>query len=453
MKSSYLKNAAACIAFCSIFTTVTASVFAEPPSGTADWTQWGGPSRDFHVDGKGLSEKWGESGPKQLWSRDLGDGYSAIISDGKRLYTMYRIDDKDKNIHQEAVIAIDPKDGKTVWEYKYDAPFEKDMQMEYGAGPNSTPLLVGDKLYTIGVLVNFHCFDKNTGKVLWSHDLRKEYGASHMGRGYGASPLAYKDTIILPIGEEKSDDAKKDDKKDDAKKDDEKKDVTRKGVMAFRQNDGAVVWHNQDFGPTFASPMIVKFGGEDQLLIFADKVIAGLDPNNGEMKWSHEHPTQYGANISTPVWGDDGCLFISSAYGMGSRGLKLEKKDGKYTVEELWFNPKMKIHFGNAVRVGDYVYGSSGDFGPAFFAAVNVKTGKFGWKKRGIAKATCLSLGDKLLILDEDGNLFLGKAEDKRLEIICKAQICQRNAWTVPTLISKTLYVRDRKKIMAIDLG
>ena len=83
-----------------------------------------------------------------------------------------------------------------------------------------------------------------------------------------------------------------------------------------------------------------------------------------------------GTEHQYPVWGSDNLLFISSAYTGGSRVLKLKQQGGKTTAEELWFHRRMRVHHGTIVRIGDYVYGSSGDFGPSFFAAVNVKTGE-----------------------------------------------------------------------------
>ena len=64
------------------------------------WGQWGGPTRDFAVKAKGLAASWPEKGPRQLWKRELGEGYSAIISDGPTLYTMYSRGD------QEVVVAL-----------------------------------------------------------------------------------------------------------------------------------------------------------------------------------------------------------------------------------------------------------------------------------------------------------------------------------------------------------
>ena len=64
------------------------SVSSQVPTGA--WPQWGGPTRDFKAPSGKLASAWPAAGPKALWSRDLGDGYSAIVTDGDALYTMYR---------------------------------------------------------------------------------------------------------------------------------------------------------------------------------------------------------------------------------------------------------------------------------------------------------------------------------------------------------------------------
>ena len=59
-------------------------------SALAQWTQWGGPQRDFTAPSGVLSLDWPESGPAELWSRELGDGFSSILYDQGTLYPMYR---------------------------------------------------------------------------------------------------------------------------------------------------------------------------------------------------------------------------------------------------------------------------------------------------------------------------------------------------------------------------
>jgi outer membrane protein assembly factor BamB len=387
-----------------------------------DWLQWGGPTRNFMSTSKGLAASWPASGPKQLWSRPLGQGHSSILVSGNMLYTMY------SQGEQELVIALAADTGKTIWEHKYEAP-TAGMNYKQGLGPHSTPLLVGDRLFTVGAIGKFHALDKKTGKVLWSHDLWKEYGGKRMDRGYSCSPLLYKNTIIVTLGGQ------------------------GQTLIAFNPNDGSVVWKNQSLDMSPSSPIIINVDGQDQMVAFLGKQIAGVDPNNGELLWSHPHVTDWGLNISTPVWGNDNLLFLSSAYNGGSRVLKLAQAGGKTTVTELWFNNRLRIHHGTAIRLGDYVYGSSGDFGPSFFCAINIKTGEIAFQDRSFPKINSLYADGKLIILDEDGNLALATVSPTGLKVISKVSLMKNLAWTVPTLVGTKLYVRDRQTIAALDLS
>lgn len=406
-----------------VWTAGLAAVVVSGCTGKVEWPQWGGPSRNFMVDAPRLADNWPEEGPPKLWTRQLGDGFASIIADRDMAYTMYRIDEA------EYVIALDSKTGKTVWEHRNPSPFTK-LMAQFGPGPSSTPLMVANRLFTVGTNMVMHCFDKRSGRVLWRHDLVEEYGAEVPGRGYSCSPIAYGDTVILPVGGQEG-----------------------QCVMAFSQADGTPVWKNQDFETTHSSPILINLHGEDQLVIFMASEIVGLNPRTGELLWSHPHSTQYGANLATPLWNGDELIFMSAAYDSGSRVIRLTSKDGKTVPEELWYSRKMRIHHGNVVRIGDHVYGSSGDSGPAFFMGMNMVTGKIAWRKRGFAKATCLLANDKLIILDEDGKLTLATASPEELIIHSEYQLTQHVSWTAPTLAGSTLYIRDRKNIFALDLN
>src|SRR5262245_15433957 len=87
----------------------------------ANWTQWGGATRDFVSDSKGLAATWPPGGPRKLWSRALGEGHSAILVEGDRLYTMYRpagLMTYVRRSGEEVIAALDAASGKTIWEYK-----------------------------------------------------------------------------------------------------------------------------------------------------------------------------------------------------------------------------------------------------------------------------------------------------------------------------------------------
>ena len=167
-----------------------AALLAPVASLSAQWPQWGGPNRDFDIETRGLADSWPEEGPPRLWYRPLGEGYSSIVVDDGRLYTMYRVDEN------EFSIALNAESGETIWEYRNPSPFTEHMTLN-GPGPHATPLVAGNRLYTIGTNAVLHCFDKKNGTVLWKHDLITEFGAPAHEYGYPCSPIAYKNTVIV----------------------------------------------------------------------------------------------------------------------------------------------------------------------------------------------------------------------------------------------------------------
>jgi hypothetical protein len=59
----------------------------------------------------------------------------------------------------------------------------------------------------------------------------------------------------------------------------------------------------------------------------------------------------------------------------------------------------------------------------------------------------------RFIILDEDGNLALSTASAEGLTVHAKFALLSNNSWTAPTLVGTRLYVRDRKNLLAVDLG
>ena len=415
---------------CVLYAGPTPAVLGQSVS--AAWPQWGGPNRNFVVDSRGLANAWPASGPKKLWSRSLGEGHSAIAVEAGRLYTMYRplgMMSMVRRSDEEVITALDANTGKTIWEHKYPSP-TSGVDFSEGAGPHSTPLVTTDRVYATGSRKELFALNKSDGAVVWSHDLIKEYGAEPPGRGYSCSPLTYGGHIIVSVG------------------------GAHQSLAAFDARTGALVWKKGDFEHSPNSPIVIDIDGQKQIVFFAGDVVAGVDPANGTTLWTYPHKTDWGLNISTPIWSpSDHLLFVSSAYSTGSRLLELHQSGGKTTVTQKWFNNRMRIHIGTAIRIGGAIIGSSGDFGPAFLSAVDVASGKVLWQDRTFARAQLLYADGKLVILDEDGTLGLATAGPEGLKVLAKASILQNLAWTPPSLVGTRLYARDRKSIAAFDLG
>ena len=329
---------------------------------------------------------------------------------------------------REVVICLNAASGKTMWEYPYASQPAKGHLPEYGNGPNATPLLTGDRLYTIGVAGVMHCLDSRTGKVLWKHDLWEEFEGNLIVFGYSSSPIAYKNSVIALVGGKNA------------------------SIVAFDKKDGHVLWKNLDFKNSFSTPLIMKIHGEDQLVTFMTTEVIGVDPDTGQLKWQYPSINEWKQNICMPVLADDDLLFISSLKA-GTHGLKILKNNGDFTVEEIWSTSKVEFMYISFVRFGDYIYGSSGFRSAPIMSALNVRTGKIAWRKRGFAQANMVGVGNRVIMLDEEGNLILATPTPEGLTVHSQVKLLRNPAWTAPTIVGKTIYIRDLVDIMALDLG
>lgn len=400
-------------------TLLPGHAWAEPSS----WPQWGGPRRDFNYKHIKLSEKWPDSGPPVVWQRPLGDGYSGIVAVDSRLYTMYREE------NDEIVVCLSAESGEEVWTYRYPAPIDKDDHPSgYGFGPRSTPAIDGDRLYTVGFTGILQCMDRHTGKAQWRINLLERFNGNRCRWGYACSPLIHEGKLFLLVGGPGA------------------------SVVALNPADGSVKWKRHSYENSYASPKIIEVGGRQQLVCFMAREVIALEPSSGDLLWSHPHENQWRNNICDPVAGDDRLLFISSEGHGGSRVIRIPEPGRDSSVEQLWESRKIRISHRNAHRMGDFIYCSSGDFGPALMTAVNVKTGEIAWRQRGFAEAALLRVGEHLLILDENGTLALATASPESLAVHTRAQVLEKPAWTIPTLTGNKLILRDRRMVKALAL-
>jgi outer membrane protein assembly factor BamB len=394
----------------------------KPPAGIA-WTQWGGPHRNFQTEAAGLKDQWPAGGPKVVWKRPLGEGYSSPAVENNVLYTMYG------RHREEVVLACDAATGKTLWEHATPMTFQSDAS-EMGNGPYSTPLIAGDRLFTTGVAGRLQSIDKKSGKLLWTQQLWQDHKGTRLMYGYASSPIAFRDMVIVPVG------------------------GRGKAVMAFRQEDASVAWAKNDFDNAYSSPLLINVDGLEQLAVLMDGAVFGVNPQNGDLQWETQFRASYGIAVATPVWGPGNLLFFSAEYDAGAKVMHLERNGLKTKATEVWASNRLRLHHGNAMRIGDTVYFSSGGKGSvAILTAVDVRSGKILWQDRGIPKATFVWADHKLITLDGDGNLMLAHPSPEGFKVVAKAELLTSLAWTPPALVGTKLYIRDRHNMMAVELG
>jgi outer membrane protein assembly factor BamB len=347
-----------------------------------------------------------------------------VIAEGTAIYTMYG------KRGQETVIAANADTGTTLWEHTTPMTFQSDAAQEMGNGPYTTPLLVGQRLFTTGVAGRLQCLDRAGGKVIWTQQLWDDHGGSRMMYGYASSPIAYRNSVIVPVG------------------------GRGKSLMAFNQADGKVVWARQDFGNVYSSPILIQVGGLDQLVALMDGALVALNPVNGDLQWQIPFKADYSIAVATPLWLPGNLLFVSSEYNGGAKVIELQRQGQQIAAKELWSSNRLRLHHGNAMCIDDTIYFTSGGKGsPAILTAADVRSGEVRWQERSIGKATFVRADGKLVVLEQSGTLMIAHPSPQGFKISARAQMLTSLAWTPPTLVGTRVYLRDRRDMLAVDLG
>ncbi len=136
-----------------LFVALSVSAIAD------DWPQWFGPQHDGVWRETGIIDKFPSGGPKVLWRTPVNRGYAGPSVAGDRVFVMdrkalntpeakaegARTGNKQGN---ERLLCLDASTGKVIWEQAYDSPYT----MSYSAGPRATPLVDGERVYTLSLI-------------------------------------------------------------------------------------------------------------------------------------------------------------------------------------------------------------------------------------------------------------------------------------------------------------
>lgn len=393
-------------------------ILCAAPAHADDWRQWGGPSRDFRVATARVADSWPESGPRRLWERELGEGYSAIVSKDGLLFTMYRTGD------QEHIVCLSAESGETRWTRSYDAPPLPKSELGFGKGPNATPLIEGDRLIAVGFTGKMHCLNARDGKVLWQTDLFADHGATFLQFGYSSSPLLVGDCVLIPLG------------------------AKDRALAAFSLADGKIRWSAGDFENSYSTPILVNIGGKPQITLVTTTAIVGLSADRGETLWTHPYKNQWDTHCTTPVDCGDGRIFYPSFEG----GVMLRVHPDGRKVEELWTTKKIGVGQTNVICSDGVLFGASGGGKSGFYAALKASDGTQLWRER-LPIANTLLAGNRLIVLDESGTLHLLRPSTEKFDEVGKVSILDGKCWTVPTFVDGRLFLRDQRRISAIDVS
>ena len=413
----------------------------------ADWPQWMGPQRDNVWREDGIVRELPADGPKIAWRAPVAGGYAGpAVANGKVYVADYVTQDnvnvanfeRKESTGTERVLCLDEATGKELWKFEYPVKYT----ISYPAGPRCTPAVADGKVYTLGSEGNLYAFDANTGKVLWSHDFQKEYGAKTDLWGYAGHPLVDGDKLISIVGGEGS------------------------YVVAFDKNTGKELWKNltspsQGYSP----PAILEIAGQRQLVLLRPDAVTALEPDTGKEIWSVPYESTNGLVVMTPVlWKD--YMFVGG-YAQKNMLLKLAA-DGK-SAEMVWKdNPE---HAFSPVNVqptlaGDNLYGF--DHNGRLYG-VKLPDGDRLWdtsepvseRPANNGTAFIIRQGDRYWLFTENGDLISPELTPEGYKELSRAHILDPTGdafgrpvvWCSPAFANQRMFVRNDKECIAVDLA
>jgi outer membrane protein assembly factor BamB len=424
-----------------------------------DWPQMLGPNRDSKSPETGILTKWPAQGPRIVWSRKLGTGYSVGSVAYGRLYQFDKIGNK------ATLLCLNAETGEKLWEFAYPSTYE-DLY-GYNDGPRCAPLIDGNRVYLYGVEGKLHCVNATTGKAIWDVDTIAEFGVIQNFFGVGSSPIVEGDLLLVMVGgsppEAKNIPPGQLDR------------VTSNGtaVVAFDKYTGKVRYKIGDDLASYAALQTATIDGRRWAFAFCREGLLGFEPSQGKIDFHFpwRARTLESVNASTPVVVENQVL-ISETYGPGSALLEVSPGNAKVVWQD---DPKrrakaMQTHWNTPVYHDGYLYGSSGRHAEnAELRCIDWKTGEVKWSEPGLSRTSLLYVDGHFVTLAEYGTLMLLRATPEKFDLVAQVDLESQEAgprlpgtrgtplltypcWSAPILSHGLLYLRGSDRLVCLEL-
>src|SRR5205823_6643233 len=237
-------------------------VFGMPPGRAGDWPHWAGPPGNGYAsaDAPAITAVPKELKPASKIS--IGGGFSSPVLAGDKLVFL------DEQDGKEVAHLVEAASGKEIWRMPYANVF----QDEWGAGPRSTPMIEGERLYVQSCDGEFRCLNMANGKTIWHISYETDFGVKFLGskvnegtatrRGNNGSGTIEGDRIILPVGS-----------------------TSGASLVCFEKATGRFVWKSGSDEAAYSSLMVATLAGVKQLVAFTAEALLGADLQSGKILW------------------------------------------------------------------------------------------------------------------------------------------------------------------------
>ncbi|MSU63927.1 MAG: alcohol dehydrogenase [Pedosphaera sp.] len=407
-----------------------------------DWSQYRGPTHDG-LSSETIRSNWSSEAPREIWRVPMVNGFSSFSVSNGRAFTL--VERTFDGSNKETCIALNSATGLELWATVVDTAENYDgTGISAAAGPRSTPVVDGDRVFILSAYLGLYCLNASSGDVLWQKSIHGEYGGGVISWQSSAAPLIEGDLVIIQSRAEDH------------------------SLMAFRKQDGTEVWARHNDLMTHASPVTVTLNGVRQVIFYAQSGLVSLDPGTGNVLWRHKVNYNGTSAGASPVVAGD-LIYCSRAYPgslsserAGATVMQLTKTADSFSTKRVWYKVNQLMnHWSTPVHDGGYLYGIYGHYNsgasPIELKCIDMQTGEEKWSQglssEGSRSGGLLKVGKQMLLLTERGDLVLFEPSAEAFKEIARHKALGGRSWNVPAISNGRIYARSTTEAVCLDVS
>jgi outer membrane protein assembly factor BamB len=390
----------------------------------ADWPQFLGPTRDGRAAAAetALPTSFARE-PEVLWRRSAGSGFAGpVVADGKVI--LFHREGGDMTTE-----ALDPRTGKTLWRSVYVTDYVDSFGFDNG--PRAVPAVAEGRVFTHGPEGRVTALDLATGRELWAFDTAAKADSPQGFFGRAPSPLVLGERVWIAAGGEL--------------------DGRDAGLLALDVRTGAPVATAAGDEAGYASPVAA---GPERVLAWMRNRLWLVEATTGAVLDSRPLRSTMDAsvNAASPLACGEGRWFVSAGYGVGANLFQITDKPA---LEEVWSRQEvLDCHYATPVLHEGHLYGFHGRQETGMkLRCVRLVDGEVVWEAPDKLPGGTLQLvGDRLLVVTEQGELWVVPASPKEFDKALAVQILRAGHRSHAAYADGVLFARDSEELVAVPL-
>lgn len=425
----------------------------------ADYPQFRGPTGNGRVESAEPPLSWSET--KNLaWKTDLpGTGWSQPVVFGRSVYITAAVSDKlprpkdmaagakalasipvpgfgpkplDATI-QWQLLALDTESGEIRWAKTIVEDRPKHSIHPSNTYATETPCADADRVYVYFGATGTLAALTHDGNEVW----RTELGAYPISNGFGSgsSPALFDGKLfVASFNEEKS------------------------FLVAIHAADGKELWRHEPEikGSAWATPFVWRNKQRTEIIACGNKLATSHEPETGNEFWRlGKIDTAFAPSPSAT----EDLLLLAASSPFSASPLYAVKAgaDGDISLARnessnsgiAWFRNRSGVGMSSPVASGKHLYIP----GNSILSCVDIATGAEQYKQRlpksRMIAASSVTLGDKLLILDESGQATWVKTGPE-FAVLGEGRLPD-TFWSSPAISGKRIYLRGVAKLYCVS--